>query len=226
VSINRAKLIIYGNGAVARMVYELVRLQFEVKGFTLDRSCIQTASLLGLPLLPFDDIEQCFSPQDYQMLIAVGYGEMNVIREDRSLLAKEKGYKLANFIHSSVQINPSVSIGENNILLEYVSVHPFSKIGNNNFISSNSNIGHDCIIGNNCWINAGVSIAGGTEIKDNCFFGVNASAGHKIIIAKKTFVAANTFVATDTLANSVILSKNGERLNMTSERFIKLSKGI
>ena len=161
---NKNKLIIYGNGSIAKLVYSYMQDDYDVIAFTVDEKCIGEDFLLGLPLIPFEEIESVYSPSDHKMIIAIGFVDMNVIREQRYHQAKRKGYSFVNCWHSSVIKHSSVKVGENNIILEHASIHPFSVLGNSIFISSNSNIGHDCIINDNCWINAGVSVAGETTI--------------------------------------------------------------
>ena len=220
---NKKKLIIYGNGHMAKMTYQFVKLDFDVVAFTVDRSCIEIEKLCNLPLIPFDEIEQQFSPEQCYMLTAVGFVDMNNIRAQKYIEAKNKGYRFVNYIHSSVVQHDCLALGENNIILDHASIHPFTVIGNCNFISSNTNIGHGCSIGDNNWINAGVSTAGETTIKDNVFLGVNSSLGHGLLIESKTFVGANTQINRDTESGNVFLSASGEKHRLSSEVFLKFS---
>ncbi|UZE97558.1 LbetaH domain-containing protein [Alkalimarinus alittae] len=228
---NKKKLIIYGNGHMAKMIYQFVKYDFDVVAFTVDRSCIgvenvEIKNIASLPLIPFDEIEQAFSPKQYYMLTAVGFVGMNNIREQKYLEAKAMGYRFVNYIHSSVIQHSCLTLGENNIILDHASIHPYTVIGNCNFISSNSNIGHGCSIGDNNWINAGVAVAGETRIKSHVFLGVNSSLGHGLLIESKTFVGANTQINRNTEFGNVFLSASGEKHRMASESFLRFSSAM
>ena len=219
-------IIIYGNGNMARMLYHIVKSMYNVLAFTVDDDFIDEAMIEGIPVKPFSNIENTFPPQENLMLIAVGFVNMNEIRAQKYFESKAKGYSCVNYIHPSVCLYDNVDIGENNIILEFVSIHPYTKIGNNNFISSNTNIGHGCGIEDNCWINAGVSIAGEAIVRNNCFLGINSSLGHGVVLAEKSFVGANTLIHQSTMLGEVYLSPAGEKFRLNSDSFLKFSKII
>ena len=211
---------------MAHMLYEFVKLEFNVVAFTVDRDCIASEIICGLPLIPFDLILQEYPPEDYYMLIAVGFIDMNNVRQDKYFEAKKKGYQFINYIHPSVVRHDSLVMGENNIILDHASLHPFTILGDSNFVSSNTNIGHGCFIGNNNWINAGVSVGGETIIKDNVFLGINSSLSHGLLIDDKTFVGANTQINRSTAKGDVFLTECGEKHRLKSEIFLKFSNAI
>lgn len=220
------KLIIYGNGNMAQMIYQFVKYDFNVLAFTVDRAFINTAELCNLPLIPFDEIGQHYPPDQCSMLIAVGYVDMNSIREQKYIEGKYKGYGFINYIHPTVVMHDCIDIGENNIILDHASTHPYTKIGNGNFISSNSNIGHGCSIGDNNWVNAGVSVAGESVIENKVFLGVNSAVGHGLVVKSKTFVGACTQINRNTEPGGVYLSGGGEKHRLGSVAFLKFSGGM
>ena len=222
----KSPLLIYGNGNMARMLYEFLKQQFEVIAFTVDDACINSTHFCGLPLAPFSTVERRYSPKEHCMIIAVGFIAMNKIRDDKYREAKEKGYKFANYIHPTVVRHDTVTFGENNIVLDYASIHPYCSLGNSNFISSMTNLGHDCVVGNSCWINSGVSLAGEVKLNDNCFLGVNVAISHRVSLGSRNFIGANTLVNKDTDEDTVLLSDGGEKFPLTSEAFIKFTKMI
>ncbi len=221
------KTIIYGNGAMAKVLYSYASSVMDIVGFTVDSVCIHPDEKLfcGLPLKPFDQVEESFPPENFNMIIAVGFLDMNNLRERKYLEAIDKGYTFTSYIHNSVIRHFDVEIGAACIILDHVSIHPGTKIGRNTFISSNVNIGHDCVIGPNNWINAGVSLAGGVKLDAGCFLGVNSSIGQNIKVGKENFIAANTFIARDTGPEEVYLSEPGQKMErMKSRTFLKFSQ--
>jgi len=220
------KIIIYGNSAMAKVVYSYAKRSMNVCGFTVDDSCINQNDFCGLPLVPFSKIEYQFSPEIYKIIIAVGFIDMNELREKKYQEAKKKGYQFTSYIHDSVLIHDDVLIEENCVILDYVSIHPDSNIGHSTFISSNTNIGHDCQIEHSNWINSGVAIAGGCHVGSSCFFGINSSVGHGIRIGNQNFIAANTFISKDTKNGEVYLSEVGQQLKIKSKSFLKFSSTL
>lgn len=220
------RVVIYGNGAMARILYSYARHSMNVTGFTVDDSCINenAKTFCGQPLVPFSSVEKVFDPKEYKIIIAMGFIAMNELRDKKFLEAKSKGYSFVSYIHPSVLLHDDVSIGENCIILDHISIHPGCRVGNSTFISSNVNIGHDCIIGSSNWINGGVMIAGGCEIGQGCFFGVNSSVGHGVRIGLRNFIAANTLINKNTKDNEVYLSEPGQLFRLNSQSFLKFSR--
>lgn len=220
------KVLIYGNGSIARILYSYARHNMDVCGFTVDDVCIRESqsTFCGRPLVPFNMVETIFPPQDHKIIIAIGFIDMNELREKKYLEAKEKGYSFGHYIHPSVMIHDDVSFGENSIILDHVSIHPGCRIGNSTFISSNVNIGHDCTVGAFNWINGGVMIAGGCDIGQGCFFGVNSSVGQGVRMGKRNFVAANTLINKSTKDGEVYLSESGQLFRLSSKSFLKFSR--
>ncbi len=220
------KIVIYGNGAMARVLFSYARHSMDICGFTVDASCIAENSdtFCGLPLVPFDTVQEVFDPKSYKLIVAMGFIDMNELRERKHLEAKEKGYLFESYVHESVLIHDDVSIDESCIILDHVSIHPGCKIGPGTFISSNVNIGHDNIIGAYNFITSGVSIAGGCHIGPGCFFGVNSSVADGIDVGARNFVAANTLLNKGTRDNEVYLSEPGQLFRLKSKSFLKFSQ--
>lgn len=219
--------IIYGNGAMARVLHSYARHSMNIVAFTVDDHCIAPGAqaFCGLPLLPFSAVSGVFAPADHSVIVAVGYLEMNALRRRKRAEARTMGYATASYVHPDTMHHDGASIGEGCIILDHVSIHPGCRIEDGVFISSNVNIGHDCTVGEGSWINSGVSIAGGSRIGNDCFLGVNASIGHGVSIGERNYIAANTFIGTNTLADQVYLSEAGQRLKMRSADFLSMSEG-
>ncbi|MBS1159857.1 MAG: hypothetical protein H6R15_2276 [Proteobacteria bacterium] len=216
-----AKLIIYGNGQMARMFLHFARSEFAVVAFTVDRPVITETTIEGLPVIAFDEIEKHFPPNEHWLITAVGFLEMNRLRARKYQEGLAKGYRFANYIHPSVVRHPTLVLGDNNVILDHVAIHPYSRLGSGTFICSNASIGHGCDIGDNCWINSGVSIGGETRVGDGCFLGINATLSDNIRLGEHCYIGANTLVTRSTEANEVYISAAGERFPLNSEAFLK-----
>ncbi len=216
----REKLILYGNGQMARMFLHFARIQFDVVAFTVDRSVLQEEEIEDVPVIPFEEITAHFSPNTHQMIIAIGYLEMNRLRMRKHAEGLARGYRFANYVHPSVIWHPTLVAGENNIILDHVAIHPYTRLGNSNFICSNASIGHGCRIGDGCLINSGVAIGGETRIGDGCFLGLNATIGDNIVVEHHCYIGANTLISRHTKAEEVYVSASGERFPLPSHAFL------
>lgn len=81
----------------------------------------------------------------------------------------------------------SFTIGENNIIREYVTMNTGTSegggktiVGNNNLFMAYSHVAHDCIIGNNCVLANAGTLAGHVTLEDNAVVG-GLSAVHQFV---------------------------------------------
>jgi sugar O-acyltransferase (sialic acid O-acetyltransferase NeuD family) len=217
------KLIIYGNGRIARIIYQYVKNQYDVACFTVEKDYLVDLTMEGFPVLPFEGIEQAYSPHENNMLVAVGYVQMNRVRQKKALEAKDKGYKLINYVHPTVHLHDDLVMGENNVILDQVSVQPGVSIGNNNFIWSNAVVAHGCTVEDNCWITSGTTIAGDSTIKSGSFLGVNSTIGHNLVIGTHNFIGANSLIVRSTASDAVYISRESEKHRLDSYRFLQFT---
>ncbi|MET4161018.1 UDP-N-acetylbacillosamine N-acetyltransferase [Marinobacterium sp. MBR-111] len=191
-------LIIYGTGPLAKLLYYYLSddSEYNVKGFCVNADYISESEFLGLPVVPFEEIEKTYPPTEYGMLLAIGYSKMRV-RKKLFNDVKNKGYILVNYVHSSV-IKHNVVMGENNIIFAGCIIEPNVKIGNNNIIWSMTLLGHDCIIGNHNYISAKCLISGDSQIFDLCFIGNGATMINGLLVNNETCVGAASYLRKST----------------------------
>lgn len=218
------KIVIFGNGSMAKVLHSYMKDEYEICGFCVDKCCIKSDKFLGLPLVPFENVEKYYPVDEYKMINSVGYIDMNDLRKKRSEEAKQKGYELISYIDKSVKIHEGVSIAQNCIIFEGISIHPNTNIQEGTFISANVSIGHDCNVGEYNWINSGVSIAGCVNIGKNCFWGVNSCSADNISIGDYNYIAANTLVNKSTKSDEVYISPVGEKFRLSSKNFLKFTE--
>lgn len=221
----KEKVVILGNGSMARVMYSYIKDKFNICGFCVDKKCITQHEIYHLPVVPFELVEESFPPIKHKMINCIGYLDMNSIRKEKSEQARKKGYTLLSYIDSSVKIHKDVEIEDNCIILDFVSIHVNTKIKEGTFISSNVNIGHDCIIDSYNWINSGVSIAGFANIGEFCFWGINSSCANNINIGNFNYISANTLINKNTNDNEVYISEAGNKFQLSSKNFLKFLGG-
>lgn len=214
------KFVIYGNGSVARLVHaELTHhTPHEVAAFCVDRDYLTDKELVGLPVVPFDEVVSLYPPDTYKMFVAVGYTNVNKIREARYLEAKAKGYQFTSIIARTAVTYPCLEIGENCMIGNFTIVHPQVKIGNNVLVGSTCNLDHDLDLGDNCFLSDQVAISGWVKIMPNCFLGTGAVVRNKVTIGRESIIGAATAIMENVDDRSVYFSETPKKLAITSDR--------
>ena len=213
------KLIIFGIGEQAEMAYYYFTndSEYEVVGFTVNKSYIDNNIFFDLPVIEFEDIEKKYNPEQYEMFVAVGYSKVNKIRTEKYIEVKDKGYKLASYISSNATVLTD-EIGDNCFILEDNTIQPFVTIGNNVTLWSGNHIGHHSNIRNNCFITSHVVISGGCKIGESTFIGVNATLRDHIKIGKSNVIGAGALILSDTEDNKVFMDTATEVSRVPSNR--------
>ena len=220
---DKEKLVIIGDGETAELAYEYFTHDstFEVVAFSAEKKYLKKDTLFGLPVIPFEDIENLYNPTKYKMFIAVSFTELNRVRTKLYKQAKSKGYTLASYVSSKAFVWRNVEIGENCFILENVTVQRGAKIGNNVTVWSGSLIGHRTVIGENCFVASHVAISGFCEVGENCFLGVNSCTVGGLKIGANCVIGAGAVVVKDASGGKVYVGNPAKPLpNKSTEPFV------
>jgi len=220
-----SKIIIFGAGKIADTAYHYLKNDspYEISGFTVDKNYIKSDKYHGLPLVPFENVEEYFSPIQYKMLVLIGYQNLNKIRAEKYFEAKNKGYKFISYINSHASIGIDTEIGDNCFICEFNSIQPGVKIGNNVVMWPNNIVSHHSIIKDHNWITAGVTISGSTTIESYCFIGVNTAIGHNIKIGSETLIGASSTITKNVDPKSVFITENTPKYKFDSTTFLRFT---
>jgi sugar O-acyltransferase (sialic acid O-acetyltransferase NeuD family) len=221
----KKKLVIFGIGKIADVVYYYASSEcdFEVAAFCADNEFIKVDTFNGLPVVSFEEVEQKFHPSEYDMFVAVGYQDLNRLREKKCKEAREKGYSLVSVISPHCNIPTNVTIGWNCFIMPPALIHPCTVLKNNVFVWSGAMVAHHTIIEDNCWLTSCCNISGNVKIGANTFLAVNATVGHSITIGKNCFLGANTLVTKNLDDDKVVITESQKPLRLTSSQFLRMS---
>ena len=213
------KLIIFGNTNAAIVAYQNIQIDTndQVVAFTVDKEFVHQDKYMNLPLVAFEEIEKYYSPDNYQMLIAIGYGRNNKLRTDKYEEAIRKGYSLYTFIHSRALVFNDTLIGKNCIIGGNVVIHPGVVIGDNVIIRENCFIGHHTHIKDHCFIAAGAVIAGEVTINKFCFLGVNSTIKDNLTIAQQCVIGAGVTILNSTNEREVYFTNANQKFPFNSD---------
>jgi len=221
-----SKIVIFGEGKYAEEAYFYFTNDspHDIFAFTADEKFIRKSEIFGLPVFPFEKIQDEYPPDDFEMFIALGYQNLNKLRASKYNEAKEKGYRLANYVSSLAGNFGNVEIGDNCFIMENSAIQPCSKIGNNVTVWSNNLIGHHSTIEDHCYIAGQVVVAGSTTIGQYCFLGVGAVIGHEITIGRESIIGAGSIITKSVEPYSVFIAQDTPKYRLDSMSFLKLSK--
>lgn len=206
------EIVVFGTADFAQVAdfYFSHDSPYRVAGFTADREYVDSDTFQGKPLVPFDAVVEEFPPSEYGMFIAVGYSQLNELRERKFNEAKEKGYTLVSYLCSESTYWGEADIGENCFIFEDQTIQPFVDIGDNVVIWSGNHIGHHVMINDHCFISSHCVLSGSVEIGSHCFLGVNSTYSDDVTIGEKSVIGAGATIVDDVEPESVYIGQAAE----------------
>lgn len=213
-------LVIFGTGDIAQLAhyYFSTDSEYEVVAFTVDAAYITEVMFCDLPIIPFEELVNRYSPDTHQLFAALSYSKLNAVRKEKYLAAKALGYTIASYISSKATVLNDGRIGENCFIFEDNTIQTFVTIGNNVTLWSGNHIGHHSTIKDHCFIASHVVVSGGVEIGEQCFIGVNATLRDHIKIGEKCVIGAGALMLTDAEPLGVYIGAATERSKVPSTR--------
>ncbi len=183
-----------------------------VAAFTVDGAYVKESTHLGLPVVAFEEIAAEYSPESYDMYVAVSFKEVNKARERKVAEAEGKGYTLIGHLSpravvwSGFELRPNTFIMENNV------VQPYAKIGKNVIMWSGNHVGHHTTIEDHCFIASQAVISGSVTIGEGSFVGVNATIRDNVTIGKRNVIGAGALILKDTEDEAIYVGPAGTKI--------------
>ena len=198
-------VVIFGTGDVAQLAWFYLTHDspFDIVAFSADAEYVESDEFQGLPLIPFEEVEEKLPPSDFKMFVALSYSRLNEVRAKKYREAKAKGYELISYVSSRSVVWPGLDMGDNCFIFENQTIQPFVKIGDDVTLWSGNHVGHHSTIGDHCFITSHVVISGHCVIEPYCFLGVNSTLRDGITIAERSVVGAGATIVKSTEPNGV-----------------------
>lgn len=193
------RLVIFGAGQIAAVAhyYFTEDSPYDVAAFTVDAAYLGGTELFGLPVVPFEEVEELYPPDDFRLFVAMGYGKVNANRAAKVAEARSKGYRMASYVSSRAWVWNGFQPRENLMLMEHNTIQPYVTVGENTTLWSGNHIGHHTTIGDNCFIASHAVISGSVTIGSNCFVGVNATVRDNVSLGAHCVLGAGSLVVRD-----------------------------
>lgn len=215
-----AKLILFGNGQVATHIHYHFSQDsdHQVVAFTVDRAYMNGETLLGLPVVPFEEVQERFPPEEHYMHVSISYRQVNRLRAEKYEQAKGKGYRLVNLISSRATTWKDLAIGDNCLIGANTNIDAYVEIGNDVHIAGGCTVGHHTNIGDHCFLAAGVVVSGSVTIEPYCFLGAGSVIRDRVRIAAGCVIGAGAVILEDTVEKGVYLGKQADLLPIKSDQ--------
>lgn len=214
-----ARVVIFGTGSFAECVHFYLEHDspHDVVAFTVSADALDARTFRGLPVVPFETIEQSHPPSDFEMFVAVGYRDLNRVRARLYAAAKAKGYTLVTYISSKATTWSGLEIGDNCFVFEDNTIQAFASLGSDVVLWSGNHIGHHAVVGDHCFITSHVVISGHVRVGQFSFVGVNATTRDSISIGESCIVGAGALLMRSTGDREVYTATRAKRDDRSSD---------
>src|SRR6185436_3258471 len=194
-----------------------------VVAFTVDPEYLTSGEFKGLPVVPYNEIEQHYPPDQFRMFIPMSFEKMNHLRAEKYDDAKRRGYELISYVSSRATIFPDFQCGDNCFMLEESTNQPYARIGSDVVIWAGSHIGHHAVVEDHVFIARAV-VSGSCVIESFSFLGVNAVIRDGVVVARETLVGMATCIARDTKEFEVYGNRGTQPERIRSDRLSQISR--
>lgn len=193
------KIIILGDSAFAEIAYEYFThdSEFEVVAFAVESRYVKREELFGIPVVPFEDMEKTYAPEDHGFYAALVYTQGNALRARLFSEAKEKGYTPVSYVSSKAFVWRNVKLGEHCFIFENNVLQPFVRIGDDVVLWSGNHIGHHSSIGSHTFVSSHVVVSGFVNVGESSFLGVNSSIANNTNVGSRCVLGAGAVIIGD-----------------------------
>ena len=219
------KLVIVGDSAFAEIAREYFDADtgYEVVAFAVETPFLKRETLHGLPVLPFETLEQRLDPARHDVFVACTYTQLNRLRQRLAADAKARGYRLASYVSPRAFVWKNVELGEHCFVFEDNTVQPFVRIGENVVLWSGNHVGHHTAIEPHVFVSSHVVISGFCSIGAHSFLGVNATIANNVKVGADNWIGPNVAVMKDTPEGALFKTEQPEPARVSALRFFRVA---
>ena len=217
-------VILAGNAVTADILnsYLAHDERYNVVGLTVDDDYIDQGSVSGIDTsTPLSRLQDTHGPDDCVIIMAMGYNDLNRVRESMFLRLKQMGYSIETYVHPDARVYTEQPLGEGCVVLPSAVIEPHVRLGDNLMVWCNVTLAHHSSVAQHCWIASGAVLSGQARIERNCFIGVNATIVNEVTVDEFNIVGAAAMISKNTKANTVHLARSAEPFRYSSDDYIK-----
>lgn len=208
--------IIFGDSPFAERLAKYILFEKESKllCFTQEDDFCSRKSILELPVIPLSELRNTMDCK-FEILVAMGYSQMNNLRERMYNILMEAGFVIGSWISSNAMVY-SNKIGEGTIILPNTMIGPECEIGKCNFFESSVVLSHDNKIGDFNFFSTNAVLGGCAIVQNHCFLGLNCTIKSSIEILDYSLIGSAANVLNDTEFYSVMVGNPARKTERKS----------
>lgn len=207
-------IIIIGTNRLSVVIKRIIEVEkcANVVAFSTYKKFMSETFLDGIPVIATEDMDAIVKKENCEILITVGYSEMNQIRERVFNDIRSRGWAITSFISKNAIVYSS-EIGLGSIVMPGAYIGPFVEIGKACFIMMHTTLTHTVKINDWCFIAADSVLGGFTEVGHHSFVGMNSTMRNKTCVAPYTLVGAGSNITHSVdVEESVVVGNPAKRL--------------
>lgn len=195
------ELMLYGGGGFSKIVIDILRVTHAYNTYgIIDMAYPAIENVMGVPVIAGDEGLQEYLDKGYKKIF-------NCVGTDRKAAyekVKRYGFEFPNVIHSKAILEPSVRLGEGNLICAGAIIGAQAHIGNDCVINAGAIISHDCIISDHCHIASGAVLAGVITVGENTLIGQNVTIYSRVKIGSNVVIENGCSVFKNVPDNTVV----------------------
>lgn len=217
------RILLAGNAITAEVLFAYLRrdTRYEVVGLAVDDEFVGDGRISECRTVALSEAIAAFSPDTHRVIMAVGYGDLNRIRETMFNRIRSMGYGIETYIHPDARVYTDQPLGEGSVVLPGAVIEPRARVGANTMIWSNTTLAHHSSVDDHCWVAAGTVVSGQARVMRNTFLGVSSTVVNAVTVGEFNVVGANALVSRDTKPHSVHLARSAEPFRYSSDDYVK-----
>lgn len=180
------EMFIYGGGGFAHILIDLLKqtCTYRLKGI-VDMKYPELKEVAGIAVTGDDRYLDALLEQGINKTVnAVDFPRRSQAYEK----LKEKGFELPNLVHRTAVVEPTVTMGEGNLIFAGAMVGSEVVIGNDCVINAGAIVNHECIISDNCHIASGAVLAGCVTVGENTLIGQGCTVYQRVTIGRNVVI--------------------------------------
>lgn len=198
-TIDNNSIVIYGGGGHSKTCIDVIKqTQSHTIIGIIDDNITPQSKIFDIPVLGKTTMLQNLIDKGLKnVVLGIGGVLSKGLRVSKFNEFKQRNIQIPTIIHPSASLEPSITLGEGNQIMQGAILGSNVVIGDNCIINSGCIISHDAIIGNNVHIAPGAIIGGGVTIKDNSLIGMGCTIflgltiGENVVIQNGVHVFKN-----------------------------------
>lgn len=203
-------VVIYGGGGHAKTCIDVIK---QTKSHTIigiiDDNIKPNTKILDVPVLGKADVLNTLIESGLQnIVLGIGGVISKEFRVTKFINFKRQNLLVPTIIHPSASLEPSVSLGEGNQIMQGAILGSNVSVGDNCIINSGCIVSHDTVIGNNVHIAPGAIIGGGVTIKDNTIIGMGCTIFLGLRIGENVVIQNGVHIFNNIDNNKIVKNNN------------------